>query len=107
MKILLDENLPLNVNYDLGKSFIVSSVKEMGWSGLKNGKLLQLAVENEFQVMITMDRNIKNQQNLALLNIAIIILIAKDNRVDTVSKFIPKIKTLLEKGIDKNIVEIN
>jgi hypothetical protein len=40
MKILLDENLPLRVNYNFRKGFSVHNVKDMGWKGLKNGKLL-------------------------------------------------------------------
>lgn len=106
MKILLDENLPLKVNYEFGEKFIVKSVKDLGWEGIKNGKLLQLAIENEFQIFVTMDKNLKDQQNLKKLNIKIILLRAKDNRVDTISLFVPKIKSILEKDFKNKFTEI-
>jgi hypothetical protein len=42
----------------------VSTAKEMGWSELDNGKLLT-AAEIEFDAIITTDRSIRYQQNLA------------------------------------------
>jgi hypothetical protein len=48
--------------------------------GKKNGKLLSLA-EAEFDVFITVDRNLSFQQNLPDFNIAILILRAPSNRL--------------------------
>jgi hypothetical protein len=45
----------------------------MGWAGVKNGQLLALA-EAEFDVFITVDRNLSFQQNLPQFNIAVIVL---------------------------------
>jgi hypothetical protein len=42
----------------------------MGWAGIKNGMLLTLA-EAEFDVFITVDRNLSFQQNLPRFNIAL------------------------------------
>jgi hypothetical protein len=53
----------------------------MGWAGLKNGALLTVA-EMEFDVFLTVDRNLSFQQNLATVNIAVIVLHAKSNRWD-------------------------
>ncbi len=39
MKILLDENMPTKVKYDFGEDYLVSTVKDMGWLGKKNGEL--------------------------------------------------------------------
>jgi hypothetical protein len=41
----------------------------MGWAGIKNGALLTLA-EKEFEVFITVDRNLSFQHNLPKFNIA-------------------------------------
>ena len=46
----------------------------MGWSGIKNGKLLELAGQNNFDVFITADRNLSFQQNVPKLAIAVIVL---------------------------------
>ena len=43
----------------------------MGWAGVKNGQLLGLA-EAEFDVFITVDRNLSFQQNLPQFDIAVL-----------------------------------
>ena len=57
MKILLDENLDARLIQHL-TSFEVSSVAEQGWSGLKNGILLQKMRENNFTHLITGDKTL-------------------------------------------------
>jgi hypothetical protein len=52
----------------------------MGWSGKKNGELLGLA-ENEFDALITVDTNLRYQQNLTGRKIAIVLLRATSNRL--------------------------
>ena len=52
----------------------------MGWSGLTNGVLLELA-QNEFDVFITADSNLTFQQNLAKFNLAVIVLEAQSTRL--------------------------
>jgi len=62
MRILLDESLP----HELATLILdheVSTVRDEGWSGTKNGKLLALASAN-FDAFITADRNLEFQQNL-------------------------------------------
>jgi hypothetical protein len=52
----------------------------MGWTAIKNGDLLSLASAN-FDVFVTVDRNLSFQQNLAPLPITVIVLQAKTNRL--------------------------
>jgi predicted nuclease of predicted toxin-antitoxin system len=63
MRILLDEDLPRRFA-DLLVGHQVSTVQRSGWSGIKNGQLLALAAP-QFDVILTMDRNIEFQQNVA------------------------------------------
>ena len=42
----------------------VFTVTEQGWSGIENGELLSLA-EEDFDIFLTVDQNLKFQQNLA------------------------------------------
>ncbi|MDQ3585743.1 MAG: hypothetical protein M3407_08225 [Acidobacteriota bacterium] len=58
----------------------VKTVPQMGWAGIKNGQLLSLA-EAEFEVFVTVDRNLSFQQNLSRYNIAVLILRATSNRL--------------------------
>ena len=62
----------------------------MGWAGLDNGELLTRA-EKDFQVFITVDRNLTFQQNLPTFNIAILILHARSNRLQDLAPLAPKI----------------
>ena len=48
--------------------------------GLKNGELLRTA-SPEFQVLLTGDKNLEFQQNPATLSIAVIVLVAANNRI--------------------------
>ena len=72
MRILLDESLPRNLWLEFSEHE-VNTVQRRGWAGLKNGVLLKIASE-EFQVLLTQvlltgDRNLPYQQNLATLPI--------------------------------------
>ena len=65
MKVLLDENLPTKLRFDFSKDFQIITVKEMGWLGKKNGELLGLLTLNGFDCFVTVDKNLKYQQNLS------------------------------------------
>ncbi len=95
MKILLDENMPTKVKYNFGESYQVITVKDMGWLGRKNGELLGLTALNGFDIFITLDKNLKNQQNLSKIDLKFIVLLAKDNKHETLQPFVDKIKALL------------
>ena len=66
----------------------------MGWAGVKDGQLLAFA-ESEFDVFITVDRNLPFEQNLSKLAIAIIILEARSNRIADIKPLSPKILEVL------------
>ena len=70
----------------------IVSVQDMGWAGVKNGKLLSL-VSAEFEIFITSDKNLRFQQNLAEVDIAIILL--PSNQVPVVSVLLPQIDDAL------------
>ncbi len=82
MKVLLDESVPKALGFELDGHF-VRTVQVMGWSGLANGRLLAVMAENAFEVLVTCDQNIEYQQN-ATLPVALIVLIALNNRVPTI-----------------------
>jgi hypothetical protein len=76
VKVLLDENLPHKLRSAI-TGHEVFTVDYMGWSGLTNGKLLAVAEESEFEVMLTADRSLHLEQNLNNRGIAIISLSAQ------------------------------
>ena len=92
MKIIIDECVPGIVKRGLPEGNIVS-VQDMGWAGVKNGELLRL-VAAEFEVFITSDKNLRHQQNLAEIDIAIILL--PSNQVPVVKDLLPQIDKALD-----------
>ncbi len=87
MKILLDECVPSPMQ-KLLSGHTCATVQELGWSGIKNGELLQRA-EGEFDLFITSDQNIRYQQNLAGRSIAILELSTNDiGRIQAASSLI-------------------
>ena len=87
MKVLIDENLPRKLAGHL-KGHECRTVAECGWAGKKNGELLSLA-EPEFDVLLTLDKNIPYQQGLKLGRIAILIVRAPSNRIQDLLPVIP------------------
>lgn len=95
MRVLLDESVPRRFGFLLGDHF-VRTVQLCGWSGLKNGELLR-AASVEFDVLVTADQNIQYQQNSALLPIPVVVLVAKNNRQETLQPLLPKLLDVLGK----------
>ena len=52
----------------------VSTAADQGWATLRNGDLLMVAEEAGFDLLLTTDKNIRYQQNLAARKIAIVVL---------------------------------
>ena len=72
MRILFDHGVPAPLREHL-RGHEIRTAFEIGWSTLGNGELLSRA-DKQFDALITTDRNLKNQQNLSGLNIAILVL---------------------------------
>jgi len=76
----------------------------MKWAGVKNGELMRLT-EDEFDVFITVDRNLSFQQNLPKFNIAVLVLRAKSNSLADLFPFANEIIKLLP-NLEKGKAEI-
>jgi predicted nuclease of predicted toxin-antitoxin system len=89
MKVLIDECAPKALKQALAAhGFECLTVQEAGWSGRVNGELLELA-EAGFDALITLDTNLRYQQNLTGRKIAIVILRARSNRLRDLSPHFP------------------
>ena len=93
MRVLLDECLDWRLSRDL-VGHEVRTARQMGWSTIKNGDLLSLAVQ-QFDVFVTVDRNMAFQQNLATLSIAVIVLRAWTNRLADLRPLVPQLLAAL------------
>jgi predicted nuclease of predicted toxin-antitoxin system len=107
MKILLDENLPQKLQADFGIDYEVRTVRDMGWFGKKNGELLGLIVLNGFDIFVTLDKNLRYQQNLDRFDLKVFLLLAINNRRDTRQILIEKVKLKIESGDLQKLMEIS
>ena len=74
-KVLLDSNVPHDLRPYLSNHNTFTAAY-LGWQGLKNGKLLEAAEAENFDVLVTGDLSLKYQQNLTGLRLAIVSLSA-------------------------------
>jgi hypothetical protein len=73
MKVFLDENLPHALRSTL-MGHEVFTAQFMGWAGIKNGRLLSLVEDDGFDVFVTADQSIQDQQNFRERRIAMVYL---------------------------------
>lgn len=73
MKILFDNGTPNPLARSL-TDHEVTFARKIGWHELKNGELIEKAEEAGYHLLLTTDKNIKYQQNLAGRVISIIVL---------------------------------
>jgi predicted nuclease of predicted toxin-antitoxin system len=94
MRILLDESVPGRLG-PLLTGHSTMTVQRRGWASIKNGKLLALAA-GEFDVLLTADKGMEHQQNLATLPVAILIVLARSNRIEDLARAVPVILEALD-----------
>jgi hypothetical protein len=79
----------------------------MGWLGKKNGELLGLIVFNGFDFFVTLDKNLRYQQNLERIELKILCFLAINNRRETLQVFVQKIKDKIKEGNLQKLNEIS
>jgi predicted nuclease of predicted toxin-antitoxin system len=91
MRILLDECLPARLRRDL-PGHEVLTVPRAGWAGVKNGELLRLIADSgKFEVFLTMDKNLPQEQKINGLPFAVMVLRAKSNRFEDTHPLMPEV----------------
>ena len=76
----------------------------MDWNGIKNGELMQLLAENNFDYWIVVDKNILYQQNTKDIPFTIIVLDVFRNTLKQIELLLPKILDTINKSSEKVIV---
>src|SRR5271170_7654477 len=73
MRVLFDQATPVPIRPYL-KGHEVRTAAQQGWDKLKNGELLEAAEADGFDLLLTTDKNMRCQQNLASRKIAVVVL---------------------------------
>jgi predicted nuclease of predicted toxin-antitoxin system len=89
VRVLLDECLPRRLKREL-VGHETRTAPEMGWASKRNGELLALAV-GRFEVFVTADRNLSYQQDPSAFDIAIVLLVARSNRLEDLRALVPRL----------------
>jgi hypothetical protein len=74
--------------------------------GTRNGELLKLMVSEKLELLVTIDRNLKFQQNLQNAGVGILLLVAASNRAADLLPLMPKLRAALPSALPGQIVEI-
>jgi hypothetical protein len=88
VRLLLDECVPRPRKHQLS-GHEVSTVVELGWSSRRNSELLTLMLSQAFEAFLTVDQNLEFQQNVAASGIAVIVLVARTNRLKELRPLAP------------------
>ena len=104
MRILLDESLPRDLGRELA-GHDVRTVRQVGSAGLKNGELLRRAVD-QFDVLVTGVQNIEYQQNPDRLPIPVVVLVAVNNRIESLRPLVPELMRVLSSIIPGKLVRV-
>ena len=85
MRLLLDECVPRPLKRELA-GHDVSTVLERGWSSKRNAELLRLMLTEGFEGFLTVDQNVPFQQNVAASGIAVLVVVARTNRLKEIGR---------------------
>ena len=95
MRLLLDECIDERLRL-LFPSHDCQTARFADLAGLENGRLLAAAEAGGFDVLITADQNIPDQQNLAGRKIALVILCGPTNRLGDLARLVPAALSTLD-----------
>ena len=105
MRLLLDESLPEQLRFLLDEHH-VETTGYRGWKSKGNGELLALA-RDAFDALVTMDRSIPSQQNLTDRDVAVIVLVARSNRLEDLRPLVAQLQESL-RGLERGqVVHVN
>ena len=93
MRILIDECVDWRLLRDL-PTHDVKTVRQMGWTETVNGALLTLAEQN-FDILLTTDKNLSFQQHVARFKIGVVVLRARSARLRHLRELVPTLLRIL------------
>ena len=105
MRVLLDECVPRALRKEL-PGHDVKTISEAGWRGVKNGALLRLAAE-DFDVLLTVDRNLEYQQNFSGLKLAVVVIEAESNDVAVLRPLMPAVREALPRARPGMVIRVH
>ena len=104
MRLILDENLPVDLVLSFEPSQDVDHVERLGWKGVKNGDLLG-RISGNYDAFLTGDTNLQHQQNMSRYDLALIVMHPQRNTLAEFVALVPKVLAALP-GAPKGAVTV-
>jgi hypothetical protein len=104
VQVLLDECVDRRLAREVS-GHQVQTVPGMGWAGKRNGELLRLA-KAQLDVFVTVDRDLPNQHDISQYDLAVVILIARSNRLADLQPLVQQLLVQLNSIKAGDVVEI-
>ena len=79
-------------------------MKSSHWKGVKNGALLRLMAENDFDLLVAVDKSLPYQQNQQNLPVAVSILAVRRNVLCSLQRFVPTMLKVISELTNKAVV---
>jgi predicted nuclease of predicted toxin-antitoxin system len=105
MRLLIDECIDERLRF-LFPGHDCQTARFAKLAGLKNGRLLEAAEAAGFDVLITADQNIPDQQNLAGKSISLVILCGPTNRLRDLELLVPSAISAIDSIVSSQVVRI-
>ena len=94
MRVLLDECVPRRLRKSLSEH-VVRTVPEMGRSSFADDSILDEA-SGRFEAFVTTDQRLVAQQNISKFRIAVLVLVARRNKLEFLLPLLPDLRRALE-----------
>jgi hypothetical protein len=91
--VLFDEDVPRQLRRELAE-FEIRTVQEEGWSSVKNGELLRRGSQT-FDVLVTADKRLQYQQNIARHNIGVVVIATRDTRLPRLQQLVDELRAAI------------
>lgn len=98
MRVLLDHCVDVRLVLYLERHE-VTATKDLGWENLSNGALLSAAETEGFQAFITVDKNLRHQQNVSKLRLAVLTLASRYSALEDIVPLVPAIQGWLDRNL--------
>ena len=105
MRVLLDECLPVRLRHEFA-GHDAATVRYMDWTSQKNGNLLSQMLQAGFEVLVTADRHLVEQQEIAAAGIAVVVVHAPSNRTPDLKPSMPHVRAALADIQAGQVIEI-
>ncbi len=106
MRVLLDNNLDHRLARLLPGHDVVHA-RFLGWGELSNGDLISAGEREGFEALITGDKNLRYQQNLAGRKISVIVLNSLFVDLPGITPLAPRVLVALENLLEGSFLTID